>query len=121
MASREIISYDKGVAIKLLKWVSPVFLGFYLIWALLPLFIMFMASFKDLLDAFSVPDAGDWAGVTMFFDFSPTFTHYVALFTENNFGEYLLNSLFASIGSAIIAVTLGSMCAYSAYCTQCTI
>ncbi|MDE0782856.1 MAG: carbohydrate ABC transporter permease, partial [Planktomarina sp.] len=26
---------------------------------------------------------------------------------------YLLNSLFASIGSAIIAVTLGSMCAYS--------
>ena len=113
MASREIISYDKGVLLKILKWTSPVFLAFYLIWALLPLFIMFMASFKDLLDAFAVPDAGDWAGVSMFFDFSPTFTHYVALFTENNFGQYLINSLFASIGSAIIAVTLGSMCAYS--------
>ena len=82
MASREIISYDKGVLVKALKWGSPIFLAFYLIWSLLPLFIMLMASMKDLLDAFEVPKPGDWASVTMFFDFSPTFTHYVALQDE---------------------------------------
>ena len=67
MASREIISYDKGVLVKALKWGSPIFLAFYLIWSLLPLFIMLMASMKDLLDAFEVPKPGDWASVTMFF------------------------------------------------------
>lgn len=113
MASRELISYDSGITIKILKWVSPIFLGVYLIWALLPLFIMFMASFKDLLDAFAVPRPGDWLGVGVFFDFTPTLTHYVKLFAENNFATYLFNSLVASIGSALIAVTLGSMCAYS--------
>ena len=46
MASREIISYDKGVLVKSLKWGSPIFLAFYLIWSLLPLFIMLMASMK---------------------------------------------------------------------------
>lgn len=113
MASRELISYDTGATVKILKWVSPVFLGAYLIWALLPLFIMLMASFKDLLDAFTLPKPGQWGDVGVFFDFSPTVTHYIALFAENNFGTYLFNSLVASVGSAMIAVTLGSMCAYS--------
>ena len=113
MASRELISYDTGATVRILRWISSVFLTFYLIWALLPLFIMLMASFKDLLDAFAVPKPRDWLGIGVFFDFSPTITHYVVLFTENNFGTYLFNSLVASIGSAIIAITLGSMCAYS--------
>jgi multiple sugar transport system permease protein len=113
MASRELISYDTSISLKILKWVTPVFLGLYLIWALLPLFIMFVASFKDLLEAFAVPAPGDWLGASVFFDFTPTVTHYVKLFTENNFGTYLGNSLIASLGSALIAVTLGSMCAYS--------
>ena len=72
-----------------------------------------MASMKDLLDAFDTPAVGDWAGVTMFFDFTPTLKHYYVLFAENNFGVYLFNSLVASLGSALVAVTLGSMAAYS--------
>ncbi len=113
MASREIVRYDSGLGGKILSVVVPVFVGLYLIWALLPIFIMLMASFKNLLEAFSVPKPGDWAGVIMFFDFDPTVTHYVGLFTENNFGKYLANSLIASLGSAIVAVSLGSMAAYS--------
>jgi len=113
MASRELISFDDSLALKVLKWVSPVFLAFYLVWALLPLFIMFVSSFKNLLDAFAIPAPGNWLDAGVFFDFKPTVAHYVKLFTENNFGTYLFNSLVTSIGSAVIAVTLGAMCAYS--------
>lgn len=113
MVSRELISYDSSIILKSLKWITPVFLGLYLVWSLLPLFIMLVASFKDLLEAFAIPKPGDWLGAGVFFDFSPTVKHYVGLFSDNNFGEYLLNSLMASLGSAFIAVTLGSMAAYS--------
>lgn len=113
MASREIIKYTNSPFLNVLKILTPCFLIAYLIWTLLPLFIMVMASMKDLLAAFDTPEVGDWAGVSMFFDFQPTFTHYYSLFAENNFGEYLVNSLLASLGSALVAVTLGSMAAYS--------
>lgn len=113
MASRELVTYEGSLFFKVLRWLTPVFLALYLVWTLLPLFIMFVASFKDLLAAFAIPDPGDWAGAAMFFDFSPTVKHYVRLFTENNFGEYLMNSLVASLGSAVVAVTLGAMAAYS--------
>lgn len=113
MASREIVRYESGSLSKLLNVVIVVFLVFYIIWTLLPLFIMLTSSLKAQLAAFSLPPVGDWRGLTMFFDFSPTFEHYVSLFTENKFGEYLINSLVASLGSALLAVTLGAMCAYS--------
>ncbi len=112
MASREIATYETSTFLTIIKWITPVFLAMYLVWTLLPLVIMLFASVKDLIDAFQTPEVGDWAGVTMFFDFSPTFKHYVVLFSENGFGEYLINSLLASLGSALIAVTLGSMAAY---------
>ena len=47
------------------------------------------------------------------FDFAPTGAHYIELFTEKHFGEYLRNSLIASLGSAIVSVSLGSMAAYA--------
>ena len=89
------------------------FLACYLIWTLLPLLVMFVSSFKDLLEAFKLPAVGDWAGVTLFFDFRPTFKHYHNLFANLNFSTYLLNSIVASLGSALISVVLGSMCAYA--------
>jgi multiple sugar transport system permease protein len=89
------------------------FLAFYLIWTLLPLLVMFVSSFKDLLEAFKLPAVGDWAGVMLFFDFSPTFKHYHNLFANLNFSTYLVNSILASLGSAVISVVLGSMCAYA--------
>ena len=89
------------------------FLAFYLLWTLLPIFVMFVSSFKDLLEAFKLPAVGDWGGVTLFFDFSPTFKHYHNLFADLNFTIYFFNSIAASLGSALISVVLGSMCAYA--------
>ena len=42
------------------------------LWTLLPFLIMFLSSFKDLLDAFQLPAPGDWGGVSMLFTFEPT-------------------------------------------------
>jgi len=112
MASRDIVHYDTPLS-KAFRWFSAIFIGFYLIWTLLPIFIMFVSSFKDLLEAFKLPAVGDWLGAGVFFDFSPTFTHYENLFLNLNFTTYIFNSLVAACGSALISVVLGSMCAYS--------
>jgi multiple sugar transport system permease protein len=112
MASREVIQYE-GWPSKVFKWFSVVFIAFYMVWTILPIFIMFMSSFKDLLEAFKLPAVGDWAGVTVFFDFTPTTKHYYELFANLGFSTYLFNSLVAAGGSAVVSVILGSMCAYS--------
>jgi multiple sugar transport system permease protein len=112
MASREVVQYE-GALSKAFKWFSVVFIAFYMVWTILPIFIMFMYSFKDLQEAFKLPAIGDWAGVTVFFDFTPTTKHYYELFANLGFSTYLFNSLVAAGGSAIVSVVLGSMCAYS--------
>jgi multiple sugar transport system permease protein len=112
MASREVIQYE-GPLSKAFKWFSAVFIAFYVLWTILPIFIMFMSSFKDLLEAFKLPAVGDWAGVSVFFEFTPTTKHYYELFANLGFSTYLFNSLVAAGGSAIVSVVLGSMCAYS--------
>ena len=112
MASREVIEYE-GPLSKVFKWFSVVFIAFYVVWTVLPIFIMFVSSFKDLLEAFKIPAVGDWAGVTVFFNFTPTTKHYYELFANLGFSTYLFNSLVAAAGSAVVSVVLGSMCAYS--------
>ena len=112
MASSDIVQYRSPLRTAVNVAVA-VFLGLYVVWTLLPLVVMFVSSFKDLLEAFNLPAVGDWAGITLFFDFTPTFKHYTDLFADNAFGTYLVNSMVASAGSAIISVVLGSMCAYS--------
>ncbi|MGF1561663.1 MAG: carbohydrate ABC transporter permease [Geminicoccaceae bacterium] len=112
MASGDIVQYRSPLR-SFLQVITTAFVAFYLVWTLLPLFIMFVSSFKDLLQAFELPEVGDWLGVTIFFNFTPTFQHYYHLFADNNFSEYLANSIIASLGSAAISVVLGSMAAYS--------
>jgi multiple sugar transport system permease protein len=112
MASREVVSYESGFT-RAFNIFSAVFIGLYLVWTLLPIFIMFMSSFKDLLEAFKIPAVGDWAGVSVFFQFTPTLKHYVSLFVDGNFTQYMLNSLTAAGGSAVVSVIFGSMAAYS--------
>ena len=112
MASREVIQYHSPAS-KALKWLSGVFIAFYVVWTVLPIFIMFVSSFKDLLEAFKLPAVGDWAGVRLFFEFTPTTKHYYELFANLGFSTYLFNSLVAAGGSAIVSVVLGSMAAYS--------
>ena len=112
MASREIVTYRSPLRTAL-KALAIVFLVFFFVWTTLPLLIMVVSSFKDLLDAFRLPHVGDWGGVGVMFDFEPTGKHYIDLFVDKKFGTYLRNSLIASLGSAAISVTLGSMAAYA--------
>lgn len=112
MASRDIVQYETPLS-KVLRWFSAVFIGFYLIWTILPIFVMFVSSFKDLLEAFKLPAVGDWSGIGVFFEFTPTLKHYYELFANLGFSTYLKNSLIAAAGSALVSVVLGSMCAYS--------
>lgn len=112
MASSDVVQY-RSTARRVLEVLTVLFLGVYLIWTVLPIFVMFVSSFKDLLEAFKLPSVGDWSGIGVFFDFSPTFQHYIDLFEDNNFSTYLMNSIIASLGSALISVVFGSMAAYS--------
>jgi multiple sugar transport system permease protein len=112
MASPDVVSYETPLNTAF-KWFSGIFVAFYLVWTVLPIFVMIISSFKDLLEAFKIPAVGDWLGVRLFFDFHPTVQHYIDLFTQQPFGTYLFNSIVAAGGSAIVSVVLGSMAAYS--------
>ncbi|MFO1038529.1 MAG: carbohydrate ABC transporter permease [Geminicoccaceae bacterium] len=112
MASRDVVTYRSPLTV-VGDVLIAVFLVLFLIWTLLPIFIMFVSSLKDLLDAFQLPAVGDWSGIGLFFNFTPTFKHYVNLFYDLNFSVYFANSLGAALGSAVISVVLGSMCAYA--------
>lgn len=112
MASRDIVQYRTPLR-RLIEVATAVFLAAYLVWTVLPLIIMFVSSFKDLLEAFRIPAVGDWSSVSLFFSFTPTVKHYVNLFANLNFGQYLINSLAAAGGSALVSVVFGSMAAYS--------
>lgn len=112
MASRDVVQYDSPLT-RALRVLAALFVVLYLVWTLLPFFVMFVSSFKDLLAAFELPRVGDWLGIGVFFEFTPTFQHYRDLFADNNFGTYMMNSLIAAGGSAVISVIFGSLCAYS--------
>ena len=112
MASRDVVTYKTPLS-RIRDLVVFIFLAFYLLWTVLPLLIMFFSSFKDLLAAFQLPPVGQLSKAWMFFDFSPTTKHYYNLFFNLEFTKYFLNSVSAALGSALVSVTLGSMCAYA--------
>jgi multiple sugar transport system permease protein len=112
MATREVVQYRSPLwgILNALGWA---FIVLYVIWTLLPLLIMLLSSFKDLLDAFRLPALGDWGGVIKIFEFTPTLKHYVDLFTVDQFGTYFMHSLLSALGSAALSVFFGAMAAYS--------
>lgn len=112
MATLEVVQY-KSRARTIVTILTTAFLIIYLIWTLLPFLIMFVSSFKDLLEAFALPEVGDFSGMGVFFEFTPTIKHYTELFTERNFSVYFFNSVVVSTGSALVSVVLGAMAAYA--------
>ena len=90
------------------------FLALYVIWTLVPFYVMITSSFKGQGDAFTLPREGDWGGALhKLVVFKPTTEHYRALFTQADFGRYMTNSVTAAIGSAIISVVFGTTAAYA--------
>ncbi|MFK7996211.1 MAG: carbohydrate ABC transporter permease [Granulosicoccus sp.] len=112
MATREAVQY-KSRTRSIVTVFTTLFLITYLVWTLTPFLIMFVSSFKDLLEAFTLPAVGDFSGMGVFFDFTPTTKHYTELFTERNFSVYFFNSVVVSTGSALVSVVLGAMAAYA--------
>lgn len=96
-----------GVAITL-------FLGLFLVWTLVPFYIMITSAFKARGDAFELPAEGDWAGaLSQLFLFEPTTEHFTSLFAQGDFERYLFNSVMAATGSAVISVVFGTTAAYA--------
>jgi len=112
MASLDVVTYRTPLS-RIWDAFVVIFLALYLIWTLLPIFIMFMSSFKDLLAAFQLPPVGDFTKIGIFFDFVPTTKHYYNLFFNIGFSTYFFNSVSAALGSALVSVVLGSMAAYA--------
>lgn len=112
MTTLEVVQY-KSRTRTLVTVLTTIFLTTYLIWTLMPFLIMFVSSFKDLLEAFALPEVGDFSGMGVFFEFTPTTKHYTELFTERNFSVYFFNSIVVSTGSALVSVVLGAMAAYA--------
>jgi multiple sugar transport system permease protein len=92
MASKDVVEYQSPVR-RVVNVAVVAFLAIYLLWTILPIFVMFVSSLKDLLQAFRIPAVGDWSGLSLFFDFEPTFKHYTNLFVNLNFGVYFFNSV----------------------------
>ncbi|MDP9430689.1 MAG: carbohydrate ABC transporter permease [Actinomycetota bacterium] len=94
--------------------VITVFLSLYVIWTLVPFYIMITSSFKAADDAFTLPREGDWGGaLSQLFVFSPTTTHYSGLFAQGEFERYFTNSVLAAVSSAVISVVFGTTAAYA--------
>ena len=74
-----------------------------LLWTLVPILWMVLASFKPGVAQLSS---------TPVFVFKPTLQHYVALFTGGDLGSYFLNSVLAAGLSTVIAVSLGCLAGY---------
>ena len=92
--------------------VTVVVLGVWMVWTLAPLLITALSSLKITREAFATPAYGDWKGVLGIFRFQPTLVHFRTLFAVEGFGAYIVNGLICSVGSATIAVVLGTLGAY---------
>ncbi|MGG5751075.1 carbohydrate ABC transporter permease [Zafaria sp. Z1313] len=74
-------------------------------WTVVPLAWMLLGSFKSAADVTSASPR---------FFFTPTLENYVGLFSgANNLTPYLVNSIIAAVGSAVIATVLGALGGYA--------
>lgn len=65
---------------------------------------MILASLKTNIDIYDPAKT---------FSFSPTLRNYSAVFEQENFLEFLVNSLIIGVGSTLLALVLGVPAAYS--------
>ncbi|WP_119066447.1 carbohydrate ABC transporter permease [Aggregatilinea lenta] len=84
-----------------LKLIGLIVLSF---WSLSPIVWVFSTSIKTKVEAFALPPK-------VFFH--PTLEHYRILFDQYGFQTLLRNSTIVAGGSTLIAITLGTLAAYS--------
>ncbi|MGL1893932.1 MAG: carbohydrate ABC transporter permease [Spirochaetaceae bacterium] len=77
---------------------------FYALSIILPLFIMVMTSFKSNAEIFTNP-----LGLPAAFKFDA----YIKLFSKSNYGRYFYNSVFVTVVSLSIAVSISSLASFA--------
>ena len=70
---------------------------------LMPLLWILRTSMITKVEAYKMPP--NWLAPW-------TFDNYIAIFTDNPFGRYFMNSFFISLASTVVAVMLGAMSGY---------
>jgi len=73
------------------------------VWAVFPLFWMIIISLKERIYTY---DPSVWI-------FKPVFENYVTVFTEKNFGKFLINSAIVCVSTTLLALVLGTLAAYA--------
>ena len=73
----------------------------FLLAAILPLFWIFITSFKSEADLYALP--------LVYWPKEPTFAAYKRLFSYSNFGQYFLNSMLVTLMSSAVAMVLALM------------
>jgi multiple sugar transport system permease protein len=71
---------------------------------LFPIFWTISTSVKTRAETFQLPP--------VFFGFTPTWKNYEALFTDAAFIRVLTNTIVVTVGSTLLAITVGSLAAY---------
>ncbi len=112
MSRTELVSQSEKRKRALWRALVIALIVMFFLWTTAPLVIMVLSSFKELREAFQIPNVGDWHGALKIFSFTPTPKHYVSLFEEHHFVPYIVNSIVAAGCSSIIAVVLGVLAAY---------
>lgn len=80
-----------------------VVLALFLIWTVVPIYLVVTNSFKPTLEIKEMPPK-------IFFE--PTLTHYNKVLRDGNFGGYFLNSVIVAVSTTVISVIGGAMGAY---------
>ncbi len=81
----------------------------YVLFVLFPILWIALLSIKTEVQAFADPPL---------FIFTPTFENYYKLFTEEKFGDYLLNSIIIAVSSSVICLIIGIPMAYASARTK---
>jgi len=71
---------------------------------LFPIFWTISTSIKTRAETFQLPP--------VYFAFTPTWKNYEALFTDTAFIRVLTNTIVVTVGSTLLAITVGSLAAY---------
>lgn len=83
--------------------VKYIIIIFFIIWTIVPIFVILSNSFKKPIDIFSVP-------FVIFF--KPVLINYIKAFKIGEFSKYFLNSFFVAASTSLLSVGFGSLAAY---------
>jgi len=81
-----------------------IFLTFTSIALLFPIFWTISTSLKSRAETFQLPP--------VYFGFTPTWRNYEALFSDAAFLRVLINTIVVTVGSTLLAITVGALAAY---------